>query len=128
MTSVSTVYHLLLLSGARSSSSSNNSCTNHLPAAAATPASALPSLLAIHLYLPSEESKGNTSGPLARASDATAATFAPGSTTMHTKVTVAARFGQKMPPVTKFSPAVPSGSNQGQSVKSRYMGTRGADG
>ena len=45
----------------------------------------------------------------------------PGSTATHSKMNVDAKFGQKMSPVwayfTKFSPAVPSGPNQGSNVK-----------
>ena len=46
-----------------------------------------------------------------------AAVHAPGSTTTYTKVTVAATVAQKMPPATKFAPAIPSGTNHRKSYK-----------
>ena len=77
----------------------------HLPAAAAVPtaatkAAAIPAAVTTRaIDLPSEECKDNASDLLAGASDATAAVLIPGSTTTHTKVNVAAIFGQKMSPV-----------------------------
>ena len=69
------------------------------------------------MYLSSEESKYNASGLLVGVSHATAAVLAPGSTTTHTEVTVAATLGHNMPRVTKFSPAASPGPNHGTSAK-----------
>ena len=92
----------------------DSSFEQHLPAGA-TPAAAIPYLLAI--YLSREVSKSNASGLLAGASHATAAVLAPGSTTIHTKVAVAATLGHKMPPFTKCSPAVPWGTRHGDTLQ-----------
>ena len=83
------------------------------PGAAATPAAAAPvaapaAAITPAIDLSSEEGKDNASDLLA----GSVAVFIPGSTTTHTKVNVAAAFGQKMSPAwayfTKFSPAVPT--------------------
>ena len=88
---------LLLLSAATA-----KTAPKHLPGAAISS-----NLLAT--YLPFKRSKHDANVLLAGAPHATAAVLAPGFTTTHMKVTVAATHGRKMPSVTKFSPAVPHG-------------------
>ena len=94
-------------------------------AAAAAPAAAIPgaepATAKPAIDRSPEECNDNASDLWAGASHDTAAVPVTGSTTKHTKLHVAAIFCQKMSPVwayvTKFSPAVPSGLNQGKNVK-----------
>ena len=67
----------------------------HLQPASAIPAAATPPAIG----LSSEKSNDSASDRLAGAPPVTAAVLIPGSTTTHTKVNVAATFGQKMSPV-----------------------------
>lgn len=82
------------------------------PPAAARPAAAVLAAATPSIDLSSEGSKDNAGDRLAGF---------PSPTTTHMKVNVGATFVQKMPPVwaciTKFSPAVASGPNQGNNVK-----------
>ena len=109
-------------SSSSSSSSKQHLLLQHLPAAAVPAAVTKAAVRTPAIDLSSEESKDNTtSGLSAGVSHAAAAVLIPGSTTIHTKVNVAATFGQKMSPVwaysTKFSPAVPSGPSRGKNAK-----------
>ena len=89
----------------------------HLQPAAAIPGVETPPAI----DLSSKRSKDNASDRLAGASHATAAVHIPGSTTTHTKVNVAATFGQEMSPVwANFTDVLTGGSvrdEPGKTVK-----------